>query len=121
MLVFSYAIEGKVTKLIIRLIKLSGIMKRLKMIKLLAIIIAVFSFLTILAFFFTKRNEDNVVNMKDFPNPSKSFRTNVTVYCGWYRVDCCSFIFHIQIRNQCGGLIQKLLSFIPLISGFFPF
>ena len=29
LLVFSYAIESKVTKLIIRLIKLSGIMKRL--------------------------------------------------------------------------------------------
>ncbi len=90
------------------------------MIKLLAIIIAVFSFLTILAFFFTKRNEDNVVNMKDFQNPSKSFIQMLPFIVVGIALTAVALFFISRLGINVGGLIQKLLSFIPLIKGFFP-
>ena len=90
------------------------------MIKLLAIIIAVFSFLTILAFFFTKRNEDNVVNMKDFQNPSKSFIQMLPFFVVGIALTAVVLFFISRLGINVGGLIQKLLSFIPLIKGFFP-
>ena len=90
------------------------------MIKLLAIIIAVFSFLTILAFFFTKRNEDNVVNMKDFQNPSKSFIQMLPFIAVGIALTAVGLFFISRLGINVGGLIQKLLSFIPLIKGFFP-
>ena len=90
------------------------------MIKLLAIIIAVFSFLTILAFFFTKRNEDNVVNMKDFQNPSKSFIQMLPFIVVGIALTAVALFFISRLGINVGGLIQKLLSFIPLIRGFFP-
>ena len=89
------------------------------MIKLLAIIIAVFSFLTILAFFFTKRNEDNVVNMKDFQNPSKSFIQMLPFIVVGIALTAVALFFISRLGINVGGLIQKLLSFIPLIKGFF--
>ena len=90
------------------------------MIKLLAIIIAVFSFLTILAFFFTKRNEENVVNMKDFQNPSKSFMQMLPFIVVGIALTAVALFFISRLGINVGGLIQKLLSFIPLIKGFFP-
>ena len=90
------------------------------MIKLLAITIAVFSFLTILAFFFTKRNEDNVVNMKDFQNPSKSFKQMLPFIVVGIALTAVALFFISRLGINVGGLIQKLLSFIPLIKGFFP-
>ena len=90
------------------------------MIKLLAIIIAVFSFLTILAFFFTKRNEDNVVNMKDFQNPSKSFIQMLPFIVVGIALTAVALFFISRLGINVGGLFQKLLSFIPLIKGFFP-
>ena len=90
------------------------------MIKLLAIIIAVFSFLTILAFFFTKRNEDNVVNMKDFQNPSKSFKQMLPFIVVGIALTTVALFFISRLGINVGGLFQKLLSFIPLIKGFFP-
>ncbi len=91
------------------------------MIKLLAIIIAVFSFLTILAFFFTKRNEDNVVNMKDFQNPSKSFIQMLPFFVVGIALTAVVLFFISRLGINVGGLIQKLLSFLPLIRGFLPF
>ena len=91
------------------------------MIKLLAIIIAVFSFLTILAFFFTKRNEDNVVNMKDFQNPSKSFIQMLPFIVVGIALTATALFFLSRLGINVGGLIQKLLSFLPLIRGFLPF
>ena len=88
------------------------------MIKLLAIIIAVFSFLTILAFFFTKRNEDNVVNMKDFQNPSKSFKQMLPFIVVGIALTAVALFFLSRLGINLGGLIQKLLSFLPLIRGF---
>ena len=91
------------------------------MIKLIAIIIAVFSFLTILAFFFTKRNEDNVVNMKDFQNPSKSFIQMLPFFVVGIALTAVVLFFISRLGINVGGLIQKLLTFIPLIRGFLPF
>ena len=91
------------------------------MIKLLAIIITVFSFLTILAFFFTKRNEDNVVNMKDFQNPSKSFIQMLPFIVVGIALTAVALFFLSRLGINLGGLIQKLLSFLPLIRGFLPF
>ena len=91
------------------------------MIKLLTIIIAVFSFLTILAFFFTKRNEDNVVNMKDFQNPSKSFKQMLPFIVVGIALTAVALFFLSRLGINVGGLIQKLLSFLPLMRGFLPF
>ena len=91
------------------------------MIKLLAIIIAVFSFLTILAFFFTKRNEDNAVNMKDFQNPSKSFIQMLPFIVVGIALTAIALFFLSRLGINVGGLIQKLLSFLPWIRGFLPF
>ena len=90
------------------------------MIKLLAIIIAVFSFLTVLSFFFTKRNEDNVVDMKDYQNPSKSFIRMLPFIVVGIALTSVALFFISRLGINVGGLIQKLLSFIPLIKGFFP-
>ena len=91
------------------------------MIKLLAIIIAVFSFLTILSFFFTKRNEDNVVNMKDYQNPSKSFIQMLPFIVVGIALTAVALFFLSRLGINVGGLIQRLLSFLPLIRGFLPF
>lgn len=91
------------------------------MIKLLAIVIAVFSFLTILSFFFTKRNEDNVVDMKDYQNPSKSFMQMLPFIVVGIALTAIALFFLSRLGINVKGLIQKFLSFLPLIRGFLPF
>ncbi len=91
------------------------------MIKLLAVIIAVFSFLTALSFFFTKRNEDNVVDMKDYRNLSKSFKQMLPFVVVGIALTAVALFFLSRLGINLGGLIQKLLSFLPLIRGFLPF
>ena len=91
------------------------------MIKLLAIVIAVFSFLTILSFFFTKRNEDNVVDMKDYQNPSKSFIQMLPFIVVGIALTAIALFFLSRLGINVKGLIQNFLSFLPLIRGFLPF
>jgi len=91
------------------------------MIKLLAVIIAVFSFLTALSFFFTKRNEDNVVDMKDYRNLSKSFKQMLPFVVVGIALTAVALFFLSRLGINLGGLIQKLLSFLPLMRGFLPF
>ena len=91
------------------------------MIKLLAIVIAVFSFLTILSFFFTKRNEDNVLDMKDYRNPSKSFIQMLPFIVVGIALTAIALFFLSRLGINVKGLIQKFLSFLPLIRGFLPF
>ena len=91
------------------------------MIKLLAVIIAVFTFLTALSFFFTKRNEDNVVDMKDYRNLSKSFKQMLPFVVVGIALTAVALYFLSRLGINLGGLIQKLLSFLPLIRGFLPF
>ena len=91
------------------------------MIKLLAVIIAVFSFLTALSFFFTKRNEDNVVDMKDYRNLSRSFKQMLPFVVVGIALTAVALYFLSRLGINLGGLIQKLLSFLPLIRGFLPF
>ena len=91
------------------------------MIKLLAVIIAVFSFLTALSFFFTKRNEDNVVDMKDYRNLSKSIKQMLPFIVVGIALTSVALFFLSRLGINVGGLIQKLLSFLPLIRGFLPF
>ena len=91
------------------------------MIKLLAVIIAVFSFLTALSVFFTKRNEDNVVDMKDYRNLSKSFKQMLPFVVVGIALTAVAIFFLSRLGINLGGLIQKLLSFLPLMRGFLPF
>ena len=91
------------------------------MIKLLAVIIAVFSFLTALSVFFTKRNEDNVVDMKDYRNLSKSFKQMLPFVVVGIALTAVALFFLSRLGINLGGLIQKLLSFLPLMRGFLPF
>ena len=91
------------------------------MIKLLAIVIAVFSFLTILSFFFSKRNEDNVVDMKDYQNPSKSFMQMLPFIVVGIALTATALFFLSRLGINVKGLIQNFLSFLPLIRGFLPF
>ena len=91
------------------------------MIKLLAIVIAVFSFLTILSFFFAKRNEDNVVDMKDYQNPSRSFMHMLPFIVVGIALTATALFFLSRLGINVNGLIQKFLSFLPLIRGFLPF
>lgn len=91
------------------------------MIKLLAIVIAVFSFLTILSFFFTKRNEDNVVDMKDYQNPSRSFMQMLPFIVVGIALTAIALFFLSRLGINVKGLIQNFLSFLPLIRGFLPF
>jgi len=91
------------------------------MIKLLAVIIAVFSFLTALSVFFTKRNEDNVVDMKDYRNLSRSFKQMLPFVVVGIALTAVALYFLSRLGINLGGLIQKLLSFLPLMRGFLPF
>ena len=91
------------------------------MIKLLAVIIAVFSFLTALSFFFTKRNEDNVVDIKDHRNLFKSFKQMLPFIVVGVALTAVALFFLSRLGINVGALIQKLLSFLPLIRGFLPF
>ena len=91
------------------------------MIKLIAIIIAVFSFYTALSFFLSRRNEDNVVDMKDYRNPSKSFKQMLPFIIIGIALTVVALFFLPRLGINVGGLIQKLLTFIPLIRGFLPF
>ena len=91
------------------------------MIKLLAVIIAVFSFLTALSVFFTKRNEDNVVDMKDYRNLSRSFKQMLPFVVVGIALTVVALYFLSRLGINLGGLIQKLLSFLPLMRGFLPF
>lgn len=91
------------------------------MIKLLAVIIAVFSFLTALSVIFTKRNEDNVVDMKDYRNLSRSFKQMLPFVVVGIALTAVALYFLSRLGINLGGLIQKLLSFLPLMRGFLPF
>ena len=91
------------------------------MIKLLAVIIAVFSFLTALSVFFTKKNQDNVVDMKDYRNLSKSFKQMLPFVVVGIALTAVALFFLSRLGINLGGLIQKLLSFFPLMRGFLPF
>ncbi len=91
------------------------------MIKLIAIIIAVFSFYMALSFFFKRRNQDNVVDMENYRNPSKSFKQMLPFIVVGIALTAIALFFLSRLGVNVGGLIQKLLSFLPLIRGFLPF
>ena len=91
------------------------------MIKLLTIIIAVFSLYMALSFFLSRRNEDNVVEMKNYKNPSKSFMQMLPFIVVGIALTAIALFFLSRLGINVGGLIQKLLSFLPLIRGFLPF
>ena len=91
------------------------------MIKLLAIIIAVFSFLTILSFFFTKRNEDKLLDMRDYRNPSKSFIQMLPFFVVGIALTAIALFFLSRLGMNVKGLMQKFLLSLPLIRGFLPF
>ena len=91
------------------------------MIKLFTIIIAVFSFYMALSFFLSRRNEDNVVEMKNYQNPSKSFIQMLPFIVVGIALTATALFFLSRLGINVGGLIQKLLSFLPLIRGFLPF
>ena len=91
------------------------------MIKLIAIIIAAFSFYAALSFFLSRRNQDNVVDMEDYRNPSKSFKQMLPFIVVGIALTAVALFFLSRLGINVGGLIQKLLSFLPLIRGFLPF
>mgnify|MGYP001226220725 len=91
------------------------------MIKLIAIIIAVFSFYTALSFFVSRRNEDNVVDMKDYQNPSKSFKQMLPFIIVGIALTVVALFFLLKLGMNVGGLFQRLLTFLPLVRGFLPF
>ena len=91
------------------------------MIKLIAIIIAVFSFYTALSFFLSRRNEDNVVDMKDYQNLSKSFKQMLSFIIVGIALTVLALFFLPKLGMNVGGLFQRLLTFLPLVRGFLPF
>ena len=91
------------------------------MIKLIAIIIAVFSFYTALSFFLSRRNEDNVVDMKDYQNLSKSFKQMLSFIIVGITLTVLALFFLPKLGMNVGGLFQRLLTFLPLVRGFLPF
>ena len=91
------------------------------MIKLIAIIIAVFSFYTALSFFISRRNEDNVVDMKDYRNPSKSFKQMLPFIVVGIALTSVALFSLSRLGINVGALFQRLLTFLPLIRGFLPF
>ena len=91
------------------------------MIKLIAIVIAVFSFYTALSFFLSRRNEDNVVDMKDYQNPSKSFKQMLPFIIVGIALTVVALFFLLKLGMNVGGLFQRLLTFLPLVRGFLPF
>ena len=91
------------------------------MIKLIAIIIAVFSFYMALSFFLSRRNKDNVVEMKDYRNPSKSLIQMLPFIVVGIALTAIALFFLSRLGINVGAIIQKLLSFLPLIRGFLPF
>ena len=91
------------------------------MIKLIAIIIAVFSFYSALSFFLSRRNEDNVVDMKDGQNPSKSLKQMSPFIIVGIALTVVALFFLPKLGMNVGGLFQRLLTFLPLVRGFLPF
>ena len=91
------------------------------MIKLIAIIIAVFSFYTALSFFLSRRNEDNVVDMKDYQNPSKSFKQMLPFIIVGIALTVVALFFLPRLGINVGGRFQRLLTFLPLVRGLLPF
>ena len=91
------------------------------MIKLLTIIIAVFSFYMALSFFLSRRNKDNVVEMKDYRNPSKSLIQMLPFIVVGIALTAIALFFLSRLGINVKGLIQNFLSFLPLIRGFLPF
>jgi len=91
------------------------------MIKLIAITIALFSFYMTLSFFFSRRNEDNVVDMKDYRNSSKSFKQMLPFIVVGVSLTAVALLFLPRLGINVGGLFQRLLTFLPLIRGFLPF
>ena len=91
------------------------------MIKLIAIIIAVFSFYTALSFFLSRRNEDNVVDMKDYQNPSKSLKQMLPFIIVGIALTVVALFFLPKLGMNVGGLFQRLLTFLPLVRGLLPF
>ena len=91
------------------------------MIKLIAIIIAVFSFYTALSFFLSRRNEDNVVDMKDYQNPSKSFKQMLPFIIVGIALTVVALFFLPKLGMNVRGLFQRLLTFLSPVRGFLPF
>jgi hypothetical protein len=74
-----------------------------------------------LSFFLSRRNEDNVVDIKDYQNPSKSFTKMLPFIVVGIALTAAALFFLSRLSINMGGLFQRLLSFFPLIRGFLPF
>ena len=79
------------------------------MIKLIAIIIAVFSFYTALSFFLSRRNEDNVVDMKDYQNPSKSFKQMLSFIIVGIALTVLALFFLPKLGMNVGDFFRDYL------------
>ena len=91
------------------------------MIKLIAIVISVFSFYLALPFFLSKRKEDNVVDIEDYRNPFKSFKQILPFLVVTISLTAVAIFFLSRLGINVGALFHRLLAFLPLIRGFLPF
>ena len=91
------------------------------MIKLIAIVIAVFSCYLALYFCLSKRKEENVVDIEDYRTPSKSFKKMLPFLIVTITLTAAAIFFLSRLGINVGGLFQRLLAFLPLLRGFLPF
>ena len=74
-----------------------------------------------LSFLLSRRNEGKVVDMKNYQNPSKSFKQMLPFIVVGIALTTVALFFLSRLGINVGGLFQKLLTFFPLIRGFLPF
>jgi hypothetical protein len=91
------------------------------MIKLIAIVIAVFSCYLALYFCLSKRKEENAVDIEDYRTPTKSIKKMLRFLIVTITSTAAAIFFLSRLGINVGGLFQRLLAFLPLIRGFLPF
>ena len=91
------------------------------MIKLIAIVIAVFSFYMALSLFLSNKRDDNVIDIKDYRDPAKSFKQIFPFLLVAIALSAVAIFFLSRLGVNVGGIFQRLFTILPLMKGFFPF
>ena len=91
------------------------------MLKLFAIVIAMFSFYMALSFFLSNKRDDNVIDIEDYRDPAKSFKQILPFLLVAIALSAVAIFFLSRLGVNVGGLFQRLFAILPLIRGFLPF
>ena len=90
------------------------------MLKIIIIVIGLFSLGILLSNFLFKKRDGNIIDIEEYQDPTKSFKRKLPFLIVSIAIMIVVLFFLSRLGVNIGALFQKLLSLLPIIRGLMP-